>query len=116
MSCRGRREPAAVGHRSHDGHRVGQAALPRVLAEQRRDQPRPMEERRPHFPAARIPERLMAGSPAPSGCIDVNAFLGGYPWRKEPGTTPEAVARAMHRATFLSAWVTHLSSQIWRDP
>ena len=60
----------------------------------------------------------MAGSPAPSpsGCIDVNAFLGGYPWRKVPGTTPEAVARAMDRTTIASAWVTHLPSLFWRDP
>jgi len=30
--------------------------------------------------------------------IDVNAFLGAYPWRKVPGTSPEALVKAMDRA------------------
>jgi len=29
--------------------------------------------------------------------VDVNAFLGAYPWRKVPGTSPEAVAKALDR-------------------
>jgi uncharacterized protein len=48
--------------------------------------------------------------------IDVNAFLGAYPWRKVPGTAPEAVLAAMDRLEIDEAWVTHLPSLFWRDP
>src|SRR5882762_5967888 len=82
----GRCEPAIVGHRPHDGHWLGQAALPRDAAQQGRAGPHPLEERRPHLPTQRLPRRLMR--------IDVNAFLGAYPWRKVPGTSPEALVNA----------------------
>ena len=48
--------------------------------------------------------------------IDVNVFLGGYPWRKVPGTSSDAVLRALDRAHVETAWVTHLPSLFWRDP
>jgi hypothetical protein len=48
--------------------------------------------------------------------VDVNAFLGAYPWRKVPGTAPEAVLAAMDRFEIDEAWVTHLPSLFWRDP
>lgn len=48
--------------------------------------------------------------------IDVNAFLGAYPWRRVPGTSPEAVLGAMDRAGITAAWVTHLPSLFWKDP
>ena len=48
--------------------------------------------------------------------VDVNAFLGAYPWRKVPGTAPDAVLRAMDRLEIDEAWVTHLPSLFWRDP
>ncbi len=48
--------------------------------------------------------------------IDVNAFLGAYPWRKVPGTAPEAVLVAMDRLEIDEAWVTHVPSLFWRDP
>jgi uncharacterized protein len=48
--------------------------------------------------------------------IDVNAFLGAYPWRKIPGTSPEALLKAMDRVEIETAWVTHLPSLFWRDP
>ncbi len=48
--------------------------------------------------------------------IDVNAFLGGYPFRRVPGTGPEAVLAAMDRAGIREAWVSHLPSLYWRDP
>ncbi|MGH7530034.1 MAG: amidohydrolase family protein [Gemmatimonadales bacterium] len=48
--------------------------------------------------------------------IDVNAFLGGYPWRKVPGTSPDALLGALDRAGIDEAWVTHLPSLFWRDP
>ena len=48
--------------------------------------------------------------------IDVNAFLGAYPWRKVPGTSPDALLQAMDRTRVQTAWVTHLPSLFWRDP
>ena len=42
--------------------------------------------------------------------IDVNVFLGAYPYRRVPGTSPEAVLRAMQRVGVDEAWVTHLPS------
>lgn len=48
--------------------------------------------------------------------IDVNAFVGAYPWRRVPGTSPGAVVAAMDRAGLDQAWVTHLPGVFWRDP
>lgn len=48
--------------------------------------------------------------------IDVNAFVGGYPWRRVPGTSPAALLAALDRAAIDEAWVTHLPSLFWRDP
>jgi predicted TIM-barrel fold metal-dependent hydrolase len=48
--------------------------------------------------------------------IDVNVFLGAYPWRRVPGTSPDAVLRAMDRVGIESAWATHLPGLFWRDP
>lgn len=48
--------------------------------------------------------------------IDVNCFLGAYPYRRVPGTSPEALLRAMDRVTIEQAWVSHLPSVFWRDP
>jgi predicted TIM-barrel fold metal-dependent hydrolase len=48
--------------------------------------------------------------------IDVNAFLGAYPWRRVPGTSPAAVLAAMDRVGIDQAWVTHLPGLFWRDP
>jgi uncharacterized protein len=47
---------------------------------------------------------------------DCNAFLGAYPWRKVPGTSPEALRNALTRTKIDSAWVTHLPGLFWRDP
>jgi predicted TIM-barrel fold metal-dependent hydrolase len=47
---------------------------------------------------------------------DVNAFLGAYPYRKVPGTSPEALLAAMDRVGIEQAWVTHLPGIFWRDP
>jgi len=48
--------------------------------------------------------------------IDVSVFLGSYPWRRVPGTSPEAVLAAMDRVGITAAWVSHLPSIFWKDP
>lgn len=48
--------------------------------------------------------------------IDVNAFVGAYPWRKVPATGPNDLVAAMDRFAIDTAWVTHLPSVFWRDP
>ncbi|HET6777834.1 MAG TPA: amidohydrolase family protein [Gemmatimonadales bacterium] len=48
--------------------------------------------------------------------VDVNSVLGSYPFRKVPGTSPEALLRAMDRVGVDLAWVSHLPSIFWRDP
>jgi uncharacterized protein len=48
--------------------------------------------------------------------IDVNAFLGAYPFRRVPGTSPPAVRDAMSRLGIGRAWVSHLPGLFWRDP
>ncbi|HEX7336745.1 MAG TPA: amidohydrolase family protein [Gemmatimonadales bacterium] len=48
--------------------------------------------------------------------IDVNAFVGAYPYRRVPGTSPDALLRAMDRVKVDQAWVTHLPGIFWRDP
>ncbi len=48
--------------------------------------------------------------------IDVNVFVGAYPWREVPDVTPEGVLHAMDRVGVREAWVTHLPSLYWKDP
>ena len=48
--------------------------------------------------------------------LDVNSFLGSYPFRRVPGTSPDALLRAMDRIAVDRAWVTHLPGIFWRDP
>lgn len=48
--------------------------------------------------------------------IDVSVFVGAYPWRRLPGSSPAAVLAAMERVGVLEAWVTHLPSLFWKDP
>jgi predicted TIM-barrel fold metal-dependent hydrolase len=48
--------------------------------------------------------------------IDVNAFLGAYPWSRVPGTAPASLLAAMDRVEIDVAWVTHLPGLFWRDP
>lgn len=48
--------------------------------------------------------------------IDVNAFLGSYPFRRVPGTSPDALLAAMDRTGIDRAWVSHLPGIFWRDP
>ena len=48
--------------------------------------------------------------------IDVNTFLGGYPFRRVPGTGTDALLAAMDRLGIDDAWVSHLPAIFWRDP
>jgi len=48
--------------------------------------------------------------------IDVNAFLGAYPYRRVPGTAPERLMQALERIQIDEAWVSHLPSLFWRQP
>jgi predicted TIM-barrel fold metal-dependent hydrolase len=48
--------------------------------------------------------------------IDVNTFLGGFPFRRVPGTSPDALLAAMDRTGIREAWVSHLPAIFWRDP
>jgi hypothetical protein len=48
--------------------------------------------------------------------VDVNAFLGAYPFRRVPGTSPAALLQAMDRVGIDEAWVSHLPSFFWRAP
>jgi hypothetical protein len=48
--------------------------------------------------------------------IDVNAFLGAYPFARVPGTSHDALLAAMDRVHIDEAWVTHLPGLFWRDP
>jgi predicted TIM-barrel fold metal-dependent hydrolase len=62
----------------------------------------------PDFSAERLPQRLMR--------IDVNAFVGSYPFRRVPGTSTDALLQAMDRTDVDHAWVSHLPSVLWREP
>ena len=48
--------------------------------------------------------------------VDVNAFIGQYPFRQVPGTTAAGLLDAMDRAGIDSAWVSHLPAIFWNDP
>ena len=47
---------------------------------------------------------------------DVNTFLGAYPWRRVPGTSPDALMQALDRVAVDEAWVSHLPGFFWKDP
>jgi len=48
--------------------------------------------------------------------IDVNAFLGRYPFRRAHGGSPQALLEAMHRTGIDQAWISNLSAVYWWDP
>ena len=48
--------------------------------------------------------------------VDVNAHVGGYPFRHVPHPDPEVLVRVLAREGVASAWVGHLPSAFWRDP
>src|SRR5262245_5954707 len=48
--------------------------------------------------------------------IDVNAFLGRYPFRDAPGGSPKLLLELMDRVGTTRAWVSNLSALFWKDP
>jgi predicted TIM-barrel fold metal-dependent hydrolase len=48
--------------------------------------------------------------------IDVNAWIGGFPFRHVPHPEPAVLARVLEREGLSGAWVGHLPSAFWRDP
>lgn len=48
--------------------------------------------------------------------IDVNAFLGPFPFRRIESTTPEQLLSAMERTAIDEAWAAWLPAVLWRDP
>ncbi len=48
--------------------------------------------------------------------IDVNAFLGRYPFRKVSGGSAQALEAAMDRNAIDRAWISNLSAVFWKDP
>lgn len=48
--------------------------------------------------------------------LDVNAFLGRFPFRSHPEGTVRSLREAMERASVDACWVSHLSAMYWRDP
>ncbi len=48
--------------------------------------------------------------------IDVNAWIGGFPYRHVPHPEPAVLARVVAREGLSGAWVGHLPSAFWRDP
>lgn len=52
-------------------------------------------------------------SPAP---IDVNSWIGGYPFREVPHPTPDVLVGVLEREGYGGAWVGHLPGAFHRDP
>ena len=48
--------------------------------------------------------------------IDVNTFVGGYPFRYVPHPDPGALAGVLEREGLEEAWVGHLPTAFYRDP
>ncbi len=48
--------------------------------------------------------------------VDVNAFLGHYPFRRITGGSPPALLEAMDRVGTDQAWISNLPAIFWKDP
>ncbi|HUF28830.1 MAG TPA: hypothetical protein VMM18_17750 [Gemmatimonadaceae bacterium] len=49
------------------------------------------------------------------GLVDVNALIGGHPFRDIPHPEPGILLRVLEREMIRAAWVGHLPSAFWRD-
>lgn len=52
----------------------------------------------------------------PRALLDVNAFVGSYPYRQIPHPDPEILVCVLDREEIGSAWVGHLAGAFHRDP
>jgi len=52
----------------------------------------------------------------PLATLDVNTFIGAYPFRHVPHPEPAVLARVLQREGVRRAWVGHLPSAFHRDP
>lgn len=70
------------------------------------------------MPNAPLPSpRVIAGGASPASiALDVNTFIGGYPFRHLPHPDPEILVRVLAREGVARAWVGHLPSAFHRDP
>lgn len=48
--------------------------------------------------------------------LDVNTFIGAYPYRHLPHPDPDVLVRVLEREGITAAWVGHLPSAFHRDP
>lgn len=48
--------------------------------------------------------------------LDVNAFLGHYPYRQVSGGSPSGLLEAMDRTGIARAWISNLAAVFWKDP
>jgi len=48
--------------------------------------------------------------------VDVNTFIGGYPFRHLPHPDPDVLVRVLEREGVSAAWTGHLPSAFHRDP
>lgn len=55
-------------------------------------------------------------APVRPSVIDVNTFVGGYPFRYVPHPDADTLVRVMDREGIARAWVGHLPSAFYRDP
>src|SRR5215213_11743618 len=79
-----------------------------------------MAERGPPLPAVidpRFPPPGFAGhQPNSPQMIDVNAYVGPYPFRHLPHPDPAVLVSVLEREGLSGAWVGHLPSAFYRDP
>jgi len=58
----------------------------------------------------------LSASPADARPIDINAWIGAYPFREVPHPDPDVLVRVLDREGFSGAWVGHLPGAFHRDP
>ncbi len=67
----------------------------------------------PATPESAAPDSTDLSAVSP---IDVNAWIGDYPFRATPHPTPDILVRVLEREGFGGAWVGHLPGAFHRDP
>lgn len=74
----------------------------------------------PSRPAAQPARAAHAATPVPRlsspASLDVNTFIGAYPFRHLPHPDPDVLVRVLAREGITEAWVGHLPTAFHRDP